>query len=232
MICFGAGLAGEHAPAEQEPVLHVGAVDEVPRHLGQLLRLELAGDLAEADDAEEVARELRRDQRVQRHRDLLGREEVVAHRHRQRQVEHEHGARLGERLGALDLEVVGLQAHRRAAALALDGVAHGALDVEVERVAELVGLGLVGALVADAGALDLVAADAVLGELVEQVGQRVLADAPHAAGRELEAALLLLDEPGLLEHLGQLGQPLEAAGRVVAEQVPRRVEVDLGQRAG
>ena len=37
--------------------------------------------------------------------------------------------------------------------------------------------------------------------------------------------------PGLLEHLGQLGQPLEAAGGVVAEQVAGPVDVDLGQRA-
>ena len=121
----------------------------------------------------------------------------------------------------------------RAPTLALDGVAHGALDVEVERVAELVGLGLVGALVADAGALDLVAADAVLGELGEQVGQRVLADAAHAPGRELEAALRLLDQAGLLEHLGQLGQALEAARRVVAEQVraPRRGRPRPARRA-
>ena len=51
-------------------------------------------------------------------------------------------------------------------------------------------------------------------------------------GRELEAALLLLDEAGLLEHLRQLGQLLEAAGAVVAEQLAGPVEVDLGQRAG
>jgi hypothetical protein len=57
--------------------------------------------------------------------------------------------------------VVGDEAHGRARALPGDGVAHGALDGERERVAELVGLRLVGALVADAGAVDLVVADAV-----------------------------------------------------------------------
>ena len=135
-------------------------------------------------------------------------------------------------LGALDLEVVGREPHRRAAAGAPDGVADRALDVEVERVAELVGLGLVGALVADAGALELVAAHLVLGQLLEQVVERVLADPADAAGRELVAALLVLDEAGLLEHLGQLGHALEAAGRVVAEQLAGPVDVDLGQRAG
>ena len=114
----------------------------------------------------------------------------------------------------------------------LDRVAHGAFDVEVERIAELVALRLVRPLVADTRPLDLVTPDPIVGELVEQVGERVLADAPHPAGRELEAALPLLDQPRLLEHPGQLRQPLEAARRVVAEQVARRVEVDLGQRTG
>ena len=60
MICLVPRLAGEQPAGELEAVLHVGAVDEVPGDLGQLLGLELAGDLAEADDAEVVARELRR----------------------------------------------------------------------------------------------------------------------------------------------------------------------------
>ncbi len=47
-----------------------------------------------------------------------------------------------------------------------DRVADGALDVEVERIAELVGLGLVLPLVADAGALELVPAHLVLGQLL------------------------------------------------------------------
>ena len=66
----------------------------------------------------------------------------------------QHRRRTGEHLGALDLEVVGRQPHRRARALTPDRVLHRLLHVEVERVAELVGLVLVRALVADAGALD------------------------------------------------------------------------------
>ena len=85
---------------------------------------------------------------------------------------------------------------------------------------------------ADARAVHLVLADLVLGQLREQLAERVLADLADAGGRELEAALLLLDEAGLLEHLGQLGQLLEAAGGVVAEQLAGPVEVDLGQRTG
>jgi hypothetical protein len=93
---LGAGLLREQLAGEHEAVLHVGAVHEVPAHLGQLRGGELAGHLAEADDAQVVARELRRDQRVQRHRHLLGGQEVVAHRHRQRQVEHQHRGRADE----------------------------------------------------------------------------------------------------------------------------------------
>ena len=109
------------------------------------------------------------------------------------------------------------------------------LDVEVERVAELVGLVLVGALVADAGALELVPAGAVLASACG-TGRRAPSGrcARMPSRRELVAALALLDQPGVLEHLGQLGQPLERAGRVVAEQLAGLVDVDLGElrRAG
>ena len=81
-------------------------------------------------------------------------------------------------------------------------------------------------------ALELVLAHLVLGQLREEVGERVRADLADALRRQLEPALLVLDEAGLLEHLGQLGQALEAAGGVVAEQVAGPVDVDLGQRAG
>ena len=49
------GPVGQHAPAQKQAVLHVGAVDEVPRHLGELLGLDLARHLGEADQPQEVA---------------------------------------------------------------------------------------------------------------------------------------------------------------------------------
>ena len=79
--------------------------------------------------------------------------------------------------------------------------------------------------------LDRVAPDPVLVEALEQVGQGVAADGPQAPGGQLQAALPVLDEPGLGQHPGQLGQPLQAAGPVVAQQLPGHVEVDLGQGA-
>ena len=131
---------------------------------------------------------------MQRHRDLLGGQEVVAHRHRQRQVQHQHRRCPRQQLGPLDLEVVGRQAHRRAGALAGHGVAHGALDVQVERVAEFVRLGLVGELVADTRLAHLVAADLVVHQAVEQVAERVLPDAPQRPRRQLQAAFGVLRE--------------------------------------
>ena len=73
-----------------------------------------------------------------------------------------------------------MSAHRGAAAGAGDRVADGALDVEVERVAELVGLGVHRPLVAEAGAGELVLAELVAGQLGEQVVEGVLADAAEA----------------------------------------------------
>ena len=60
----------------------------------------------------------------------------------------------------------------------------------------------------------------------------VAADAAQALGGQLEAALALVDEPGLLQHPGEVGQLVEAAGRLVAEQLAGPVDVDLGQGAG
>ena len=50
--------------------------------------------------------------------------------------------------------------------------------------------------------------------------------------RQLQAALALLDQARLGEHPGELGEPLERAGGVVAEQVADAVHVGLGERAG
>ena len=60
----------------------------------------------------------------------------------------------------------------------------------------------------------------------------VAADLAEALRGELELALLVVDEAGLLELLGQLRELLEAAGGVVAEEVAGPVDVDLGQGAG
>ena len=102
----------------------------------------------------------------------------------------------------------------------------------MERVAELVRLVLVGALVPVARPLDLVAARAVLQQAPEQVAERALADAPDALRRELHAAFALLDEAGFLELLRELRELVERTRRVLAEELADLVEIDLGELTG
>ena len=79
----------------------------------------------------------------------------------------------------------------------------------MEGIAELVGLVLVGALVTEAGAFDLVPSGTVLEQPLEQVAERPLTDAPDALGRELHAPFPLLDQAGFLELLRELGELVE-----------------------
>ncbi len=213
-------------------MLHVGAVVVVPRHLGELGRRQLAGNGGEGHQAQVIPGVLAGDQRVQGHGHLLGRKEVVPHRHRQGKVEHQHRARSDLLLGPLDLEVLGGQPNRRAAAGAADGVADGSLDVEVERITELVGLGGVGPLVPDPGDIDVVLAQLVGGQPFEQLPQCLLAQPAQPAGRQFEPAFGVVDQALLLQHPGQLGDPLQTVGRFVAQQPAYLVHVGLGQGLG
>ena len=72
-------------------------------------------------------------------------------------------------------------------------------------------------------------ADAVLVELAEKIGERLLPEAAHPAGRELGAAAVLLDETLVGQRLGQLGQPVQGPRRVLAHVRPHLVQVDLAQ---
>ena len=60
----------------------------------------------------------------------------------------------------------------------------------------------------------------------------MLAHPTEALRGELVAALAVLDEPGLLQQLGQLGHALQAVGRLGAQELTGPVQVDLGQCAG
>ena len=73
-------------------------------------------------------------------------------------------------------------------------------------------------------------ADAVLVDLAEEIGQRLLAEAPHALGRQLDAPAVLLDQPGVGQRLGQVGQAVERPGGVLAHVLAHLVQVDLAQR--
>jgi hypothetical protein len=56
-----------------------------------------------------------------------------------------------------------------------------------------------------------VVAEAIAGQVLEDVAQGLLADLADGAGRELELIAVTLDEPGFFEQLGDLlerGEPL------------------------
>ena len=93
-------------PRQHEAVLEVRAVlVAVPGQLGQCLRPDLARVVSEPDDRQMVTRELRPDERIQGHGDLLGRDETASQQHRSAHVHEEHGRRRCQLLCSKDLEV-------------------------------------------------------------------------------------------------------------------------------
>src|SRR3990172_4722776 len=161
-LLVAALLPAEERAGEHEGRVHVGAdVGPAGGQLGQFRRAELARVEREADDVQTVARELAADERVERQRHLLGRQEAAVVEHRAAEVEEDDRGGLRRELGPPDLEVVRREPHGRAGAAALDGVHERASQVEQERVAELVALGVVGAVAPGAAARDGVAPEAI-----------------------------------------------------------------------
>src|SRR5438445_1296020 len=106
-LLVAALLAPEELPRQLEAMVHVGPdVPLGPRQARELLGGELAGVEREPDDPEAVARELAADERGERQRDFLGRQEIPVVDHRAAHVEHHDRRRLGRELGAEHLEVV------------------------------------------------------------------------------------------------------------------------------
>ena len=89
-------------------------------------------------------------------------------------------------------------------AVAVDRVLHGVRQVEQERVAELVGLELVGRVTAAAASARAMASERIALERREDVLERALADLADAARGELVPLAVLTDQAGLLEKLGHL----------------------------
>ena len=159
----------------------------------------------------------------------LGRHEVVPHRHRHRQVDQQHGGRPGQGLGLHHFEVLGQQAHRDARATTPHRVVHGGGEVEVQRVAVLIGLGRLLPVVARTDRGLAVIADAVLVELAEEIGERLLSEPAHPAGVSSVRPPCCSMRPCVGQRLGQLGQPVQGPRRVLAHVRPHLVQVDLAQ---
>ena len=95
--------------------------------------------------------------------------------------------------GLVNFEVIGRQTKRQPATLSSQRVAQRLLEVQVERVAILVRLGLVGALMSGANSFNSVLAESVAFELAEQVAQRLFADTAQTTGGQLESAFFLIN---------------------------------------
>ena len=97
-------------------------------------------------------------------------------------------------LGSLNFEIFGCELHRCACSAAEDRVADGSANVEIERIAELVGLGGVIAFVANADTGNFVLPGFIHIELVEQLVERVLTELANATRREFELSFFVLNQ--------------------------------------
>ena len=136
-------VLGEQLPRQQEGVVHVRSRDPVvPRYLGKLILLQLNGVVGEPNNVELVPGKLGANEGCQGHRHLLGRLEAAVKPHGAALVQEQHSGGLGHVLRAMYLEVRRRQLDGNAAAVSKQGVSDRPLQVNIEVVAELIGLGL------------------------------------------------------------------------------------------
>ena len=140
-------------------------------------------------------------------------------------------------LGLLDLEIIGHEPHRCSGPPVLlvggaadEGVADRALEIEAERITELIALARRRPLVAEARSHRLMLADLILGQTLEHVAERVRADLADAARRQPQSGLGVLDQAGFSQPAGEFGQPLQRPHRVVTEQLADTFRVEFGER--
>ncbi len=127
------------------------------------------------------------------------------------------------------LEVFGREAYGHARTAAAHCVVDRGRKVQVKGISVLVRLGRLLAIVARSGEHGRVVADAVLVDLPEEIGQCLLTQAADAAGRQLNTATLLLDQPGVGQRLGEVGQAVQRPSGILAHVLPDLVEIDLAE---
>ena len=115
----------------------------------------------------------------------------------------------------MNLEVLHSQAHWNLRAAPQHSVLDCGLQVHLEGVAELIGLGLAQQVAIGAARVHAVAADAVFLEVSEDFLQGLLADAPDAAGGQLRL-VAASDVSGLFQQLAQVVQLVPDAAGVLA----------------
>ena len=155
-------LAGEEPARQLQPVRGIGVVGA---HLGcrQRRQRDLLGRVVEQHHLERIAGELGLDQVSERQRHFLGRGEAVlpVEDHRVGAVQQQHRGAGGAVLRLLDHEIAVFQVDRHPDPFPGQGVPQGRGHVQVEGIAELVGL---------AGPLDLDPGGEIAGLMGAQAG--------------------------------------------------------------
>ena len=126
----------------------------------------------------------------------------------------------------VDLEVARLQLKRHAG-LPRQCVLEGGDQVKVERIAEAIALGLVGADLGYAAMVGRVRPAAVLEQALVDVAQRELADTPHALGRERHVLALLHHVAALFQQQHHLAQVLEILLGLLAQHLAQIIHRDF-----
>ena len=248
MICrFGVSWAVEEPPGQQQAVLDVGEVrrdlklaDVVPAHvhaepddriedrhrLGQQIDDFAAGprlgERVHLDEVQVVAGVLAADQPVQCQAHPLDVDVLAVVPHRAAHVHHDDRGALGRVAGAVDDDVLRFQPQRQFGSAAQHGVDQRLRNVHVrDRIAELVGLGLLQLDRPFAEDRPLVPAGAGRLQLAEDPLQQLALEQPVGLRSQLERAVFL-GQPLAFGHLAQVILDASAAAPAAAPCRPAR----------
>ena len=160
---------------------------------GELRDGELFGGVVEEDERERVAGILRADEMRESHGDAFCGGEAVftVEDHGVRAVEHDDGGAGALVFGLMHLEVAVLHVEREGEAFAGDGGFERGGGIEVEGVAELIGLRAAAGFDAGGIVARVVAAEVGFAERTEQVAQGFVAEEVEALVGDFEARFSL-----------------------------------------
>ena len=170
------------------------------------------------------------DESEQSERDFLGRRPVVEQAHGTALIQQYDGGGAGHVLGAIDLEIVGAQFHRHLRAAANDCVLHSGLQIQLQRITELVHLGIAQQVAAGAPGIQIVVADAVFLQVLEHLPHGLLPDAPDAPGRQVHIVVVSYVS-GVLQQLPQAVQLFPRPPGLFAQQFGQLLRVNVVQVA-
>src|SRR5579859_5573798 len=162
---------------------HIGSLTMiVATHLHQFLRLVLASNAGKSHDVEIVTRELRANEALQSDRHLLSCRLAIVIDHTQAHINHQHGRGLRRELGSIDLKIFLLQLDWRPYTTPMHCIHQRLLQVKQERIAELIGLALIGTLSAYATEGTDMPPKAIALELVKDILEGFLSNFTDTTG--------------------------------------------------